>query len=69
MLKRVYSQAKAFSHSYPVWDKIYIYIYIYLYGTESKLPAYLQIPSILSISFNSVLAVEFWLWFFSVDYF
>lgn len=67
MLKRVYSQAKAFSHSYPVWDKIYIYIY--LYGTESKLPAYLQIPSILSISFNSVLAVEFWLWFFSVDYF
>lgn len=37
------------------------YIYIYIYGTGSK-PAYLQIPSILSISFNSVLAVEVVLW-------
>lgn len=36
-------------------------IKIYIYGTESKLPAYLQIPSILSNSFNSVLAVEVWL--------
>lgn len=63
MLKRAYSQAKAFFHSYPVRDNIYIY---FIYGTESKLPAYLQIPSTLSISFNSVLAVEVWLFgFFS----
>lgn len=41
----------------PVWD----FLYIYICGTESKLQAYLQIPSILSISFNSVLAVEVWL--------
>lgn len=71
MLKRAYSQAEAFFHSYPIWDNRYIY----MYGTESKLPAYLQIPSILSISFDSVLAVEVVLWWnflfvcFSVDFF
>lgn len=52
--------SKAPFHSYSVWDKIYIY------GTESKLPAYLQTSSILSISFNSVLAVKVWLWFFQL---
>lgn len=63
MLKRAYSQVKGFLHSYPVWDNIYIS------GTESKPSAYLQIPSILSRSFNSVLAAGVWLGVLSVEYF
>lgn len=58
MLKRAYSQAKAPFHSYSG--------IVYIYGTESKLPAYLQTSSILSISFNSVRAAEVWLWFFQL---
>lgn len=59
MLKRAYSQAKLLSILILSGIR-----YIYIYGTESKLPAYLQTSSILSISFNSVLAVKVWLWFF-----
>lgn len=58
MLKRAYSQAKDF-FNLTLFERI-VQMHIHIYGTESKLPTYLQISSILSISFNSVLAVEVW---------